>query len=378
MNKNIFISGLFLYPGKVGGAENYFYNLLKGINKNDYKEISLVLNKHINYTEEVLKSFDKISLNVKYNRGFYDYLLKFFLPKSKKAQLIFSPNYITPFGFGLLKVTTIHDVQYLHYPEYFSLRKRLWLYISHFYTLNRADRVICISENVKNDLLNFFGNKYKHKLKVIYNPIDFNRFETSNEASDTVTDEKYILSVAAQYPHKNLITLVRAFNKLSLVYPKYKLVLVGQLAKNLIGGNLLYQKELNQEVEKNINIIVVGYVSDQFLGKLYQKCDFFVFPSVFEGFGMPPVEAMGMGKPVITTRKASLEEVTLGNAVYVDTPLNDESFYMAMMDVIVNLNEYTLKAQRNKYSILEKYNPINIASQYLAIFYEVLYEKKNN
>lgn len=378
MNKNIYISGLFLYPGKVGGAENYFYNLLKGINKSDYKEICLVLNKHINYTEEVLKSFDKISLNVKYNRGFYDYLLKLFLPKSKKAHLIFSPNYITPFGCGVLKVTTIHDVQYLHYPEYFSWKKRLWLYISHFYTLNRADRIICISENVKNDLLNFFGNKYSDKLEVIYNPIDFSRFESNTEVLEISTNTKYILSVAAQYPHKNLITLVRAFNILSMDYPEYKLVLVGQLAKNLIGGNLLYQNELNQEIEKNKSIIVTGYLKDNALGQLYRGCDFFIFPSLFEGFGMPPVEAMGMGKPVITTRKASLEEVTLGKALYVDDPLKHESFYETMKDVMENLSKYTLEAQANRFLILDKYNPIKISSEYISLFQKVINEKESN
>jgi glycosyltransferase involved in cell wall biosynthesis len=371
----IFISGLFLYPSKVGGAENYFYNLLKGLYKLknfDKKNIKILINKNIKNYDPILNQYEKIYVNIKTNRGIYDYLLGVFFKNMSQEDLIFSPNYITSiYPFKAHKVTTIHDVQYLYYPEFFSWKKRQWLYLSHKWTLEHANKIVCISNSVKKDILNFFGEKYENKLQVIYNPIDFTRF--SNKLNERIVKDKYILSVAAQYPHKNLLTLIKAFNLLNKELG-YKLVLTGQIGKNLIGNYEDYYKTLNKEIEKNKNnIIVTGYVNDEILGNLYKNCDLFVFPSLFEGFGMPPVEAMGLGKPTITTNQASLKEVTIGKAIYIHDPYDYQELANLIERVILNIEEYNNKFNQIKYEIRKKYDLLNIAEQYYLTFNKVLY-----
>jgi len=368
-------SNIFLFPKKVGGAENYIYNLLDGFKKIGFdKQIDLVVNENVVHEcDEIVQAYAHIKVDVKHNRGVYDYFLKYFVKNIGQYNIVFSPNYITPFLFTkkIKRVTTIYDVQYLHYPEFFSKKKRLWQYLSHLITLYRSDKVICISENVKDDLIHYFGKRFRKKIEVIYIPIDFSRFEQSEKCNEVSINSKYILSVAAQYPHKNLLTLVKAFNKLNNE-AGYKLVLAGQLGENLIGKYKKYHLELTQEIEKNKdNIIVTGYVSNECLGYLYKNCDLFVFPSLFEGFGMPPVEAMGFGKPVITTKCASLKEVTMGDALYVENPEDDNELKVLMEQTLNDIDKYNQVFDKTKDKIKAKYNPEGIAKEYKQMFLKV-------
>lgn len=374
----VLLTSLFLYPRKVGGAENYLYNLLEGFKKNnDGDNISLVLNRTIADYGAVIKTYSSIDIMIRANRGFYDYFLALFL-RIDEFSVLFSPNYITPFFIrGAKKVTTIHDVQYLHYPNYFSRRKRLWLYVSHLYTLYSSDVVVCISDSVKTDLVHFFGERFRDKIEVIHNPIDFNRFGSCDYSLIENFNIKggYILSVAAQYPHKNLLTLVEAFKIFSSEKPNYKLVIVGQLASNLVAGDKDYQNKLSNLISDDENIIVTGYVEDDQLGALYKHCDVFVFPSVFEGFGMPPVEAMGFGCPVITTSETSLPEVTLDSAVYVDNPYDPNSFCEKILDIVNNIDHYNSCFKSKSKDIRDRYSPERIAGKYMALFSRLICQK---
>src|SRR4030095_9088260 len=184
--------------------------------------------------------------------------------------------------------------------------------------LKFASKVFCVSNFVKADILRKFGKRFEDKLITIYNPVNFTKLKQCREK---VYDFRYILSVSALYPHKNTITLVKAFEEFQkTTNSDLKLVLVGQ-NRNLIGGDFApYQQKLMEMSSNNENIIFTGHVPDCVLGRLYQNCDFFILPSLFEGFGFPVIEALGLGKPVITTRCGSLEEVSMNKAMYVDDP----------------------------------------------------------
>jgi len=368
----ILVSGLFLYEGKVGGAEFFFKNLLSGLSHLNL-DIHLLVNQHDTYTYPEKVSKNKRSILLKFNRGLYDYLLSFFV--NDDADIVLSPNYITPLFSRKIKVTVIHDVQYLSLPHNFSFIKRLWLFIAHLWTLYSADAIVCISDNVRNDIISKFGIKHLQKLHVIHNPIDFSRFKDFNKSSKTSLDSPFILSVAAQYPHKNLLSLIKAFRYLKKSYPdkfNYKLVLAGQFSDLLVGGNYDYFSSIQHEISTCSDIIVTGYVSDSDLGYFYENCDFFIFPSIFEGFGMPPVEAMGFGKPVITTRAASIPEVTQYNAIYLDDPFNVADFASKIFDVSSNLDYYKDIFVRHKSNIINAYDPTLIAKKYEKLFIRLL------
>jgi glycosyltransferase involved in cell wall biosynthesis len=178
-----------------------------------------------------------------------------------------------------------------------------------------------VSDFVRDDLLEHYGEKWAHKVVTLYNPVAWQRLVTTRPAS---TRAPYVLSVASHYRHKNLATLIRAFEHVHRVQPDVRLVLVGQLGANLVGvrrsedvATLVASLGLADVVH------VTGYVEPDQLGALYRDAALFVFPSIFEGFGLPPVEALGFGLPVITTRRASLPEVTRGLADYVEDPFDE-------------------------------------------------------
>jgi glycosyltransferase involved in cell wall biosynthesis len=171
--------------------------------------------------------------------------------------------------------------------------------------------------------------------------------------------------VANLYPHKNTLTLIKAFQLFSKQYPDVKLVLTGQLPDNLKGELYLdYQVKLKEYIETNPNIIITGYVDDNYLSYLYRNSLFFVFPSLFEGFGMPPVEAMGMGIPTITTRVSSLEEVTQNKAIYVDDPTNQIELMEKMIYTYDNLDKLKAQFKEQSKSIIDFYRPGAIAQKY--------------
>ncbi len=367
----VLISGLFVHPGKVGGAETYLYNLLKGFEQTGFsKEIVLLLNQSYSGYDPVASQFDTRMLKLRGNRAFYDYLLPAVVDDYKSYGAVFQPCYITPLqlpgGTGQpARITNIVDLLYLNFPQFFSFGKRSWLYLAHLNTLRRASKVICISDFVKEDVIQRFGEKYRSKLHTIHNPIDFSRFDRATH-SPKPYDFDYILSVSAMYPHKNTLTLLKAFREYKRkTNSDLKLVLVGQLPKHLLGSNFSdYHQQIMAALQGSTDIITTGYIPDQQVDALYHHCRFFVYPSLFEGFGMPVAEAMGAGKLTITTRCASLPEISMGKAIYVDNPTDTYELAEKMTYCSDHLDRLTEEAARTAGIFREKYSVRRIASEY--------------
>lgn len=233
------------------------------------------------------------------------------------------PNYFTPPFVRGLSVTVIHDAQYVHYPEYFSRRKRLWLWTQHRRTLRRSDHVVAISSFVRSDLIRIYGRP-ADRVVVLPNPIDFSRFDATvpDDGSTRPAAGSYVVSVAAGYPHKNLTTLADAFREYRRAGGRLDLVLVGTFGRSLIGARV----EAARPLPGGPGVHFVGHVSDTVIGALYRDAAGVVLPSLFEGFGMPVAEALGLGVPVVASRIPAVEEISRGLANLCDTPLDSTAW----------------------------------------------------
>jgi len=217
----------------------------------------------------------------------------------------------TPHGSVFLKnqVVTVHDLLALHFPKQHKLQ---YYYYKFFMPiiLAKAKAIVSISESTKNDLIDFYDIN-PEKIRVIYNGFNQSHFVHKQNAEEYIKNKfklgNYIFTVGSSYPHKNLDKLIEAFKDLnddSLV-----LAITGQVGS--------YQKEL---IEKyNIkNIIFLGYVDYKDLPYLYSAAKAMVYPSLYEGFGFPPLEAMSCNCPVIVSNTSSLPEVCANAVEYID------------------------------------------------------------
>jgi glycosyltransferase involved in cell wall biosynthesis len=225
-----------------------------------------------------------------------------------------------------------------------------------------------VSEQVREDLLSRYGRRAARRVVAIPNAISWERFKEPGGAPLTAGGERYVLSVSAQYPHKNLSTLLEAFALLRRRggFDNVTLVLVGQWSDKLIGiARTVDLKGEAARLELGDAVRFTGYVSDADVGDLYRGASAFVFPSLFEGFGMPAVEALGFGIPVLTTRRTAIPETTLGLATYLDDPLDTRAMADALATILERPDEHR-PSKESVERIRETYAPERIGALYRA------------
>ncbi|HWF42139.1 MAG TPA: glycosyltransferase family 1 protein [Acidothermaceae bacterium] len=331
------VSACFVRAGRVGGAEHALYNLLDGL-----RALTSTANPWSVVTAEPLQlGFDIAPLVTRTvhvpgvrNRVAIETLA---LPALRGVDHWLLPNYYTPFGLRGRVVTVIHDAQHEHFPENFSARKRAWLRAAHRYTMRRADVVVAISDYVADDLIARHGDSYVPKIQVIPNAVSFDRLEPGSVPAAVPRDREIVLCVSGGYRHKNLETLVRAFAEVADRRPDSQLVVVGQAPELLLGARAgVGVDDLVRELSLTDRVTVLGYVTDAELGALYRAASVLAMPSLFEGFGLPVVEALGLGVPVVSTRAGSLTDVSLGLVTYVDDPMSAPEMAAALVAVLAD------------------------------------------
>ncbi len=330
----LLVTAHFVFTGRVGGAEHMLYNLVRGMAASGASPGVLCAseaNLDPAFVAEMTANHPGSLVTCGGGTGprFISEQRACLRPELRADATLF-PNYFVPpiVPRRLGRVTTvIHDMQFRHFPQHFSVKKRAWLAASQAFAMRRADRVVAISEFVREDLLRHYGRQFERKVVTIPNPISWDRFDVPGEDQRPIA-QPYILSVAAQYAHKNLEVLVRAFAQVAKLNPDLQLVFCGQGYNSLRGvaGNRQGLQPLIEQLGLQHRVRMTGYVDDIALGQWYRHAALFAFPSVFEGFGMPPVEALGLGLPTITTRRTALPETTLGLAEYVDDPFSEDEW----------------------------------------------------
>lgn len=263
----------------------------------------------ISYGDSKIKSFYRNLFTNNYvNKNFND-----------KGFLIYSSTQHGVNNSRVKQIVTVHDVialfnhkgryiQYLYYKFIFPI------------VLKKVDLIITISNSTKNDLIKFY-KIMPEKIKVIYNGFDkpqkIDKKYSLNYMKDKYSLENYILMVGINYEYKNLHTVIEIYSKI-FDEVKSPLVIVGN-CNNRYGKYLI---ELVHSLNLESHIKFLGYVTEEERQYIYQAASMFVYPTLYEGFGLPPLESMANGTPVICSNTSSLPEV-VGNAAILFNP-NDK------------------------------------------------------
>lgn len=376
----IYLPAHCIQTGRIGGVEQVIYGLYRGFISGGH-EIYLASDE----PERLAPEFRSIAVSspsrpalkaISGKTRFLGEQLSYWADGTRGDLAIF-PNYYTPLLHpkrAQRVFTILHDVQYAAFPEYFSVQKRAWLRRCHRKTLDRADAVVAISDYVRSTILNTYGKIHERTVQVIHNPIDWSRFDSScgDNLRGLREDRPYLLSVAANFPHKNLGTLVRMFAELSKE-TDVDLVFVGQFRENLgrhsKGGDDI--ETLINELEVEERVIQTGFVSDGELAQLYRRASVFLFPSVYEGFGMPAIEAIGLGVPTVTTNRTAIPEVTMGKAVYVNDPFDIREWKDKVDQILRTPTDFQPDYETIQ-DVRKRYAPSTIASAYVSLVETIL------
>lgn len=255
----------------------------------------------------------------------------FYYPfQARRFDLLISPT--THGSFTLPnQVITIHDLLSLRYKNISAHQRFYFKYLLPF-LISRAKVVVAVSETTKQEIIHFLKCP-PEKIAVIYNGYDQQRYFATNETTNHIREkygiQDYLLAVGPTYPHKNFETLIDAYASLDqTTRDKHPLLIAGGKKKYLDHLKQYVQgRQLNQQIH------FTGYVPSELMAPLYREAHALVFPSLYEGFGFPLLEAMACGCPVISSNTSSMPEVC-GEAALYFTPTNRKEMSLSIEKLV--------------------------------------------
>ena len=304
----------------------------------------------------------------KWVRGLYVPWSQFILPlwvKQDSIDLFWSPAHRLPRHLpkSIASVVTIHDLVWRHAPETMKSFGRFLDAKFMPEAIRIADQVIAVSESTERDLVSEVPEA-KGKVNVVYEATSLD-FVDFSKKFDKV-DGEYILFVGTLEPRKNLARLIEAYSMLSeSLRDKYSLVIVG--GKGWGGVNLSNVIESSNVAS---NVKVLGYLQDNELKLLYHNAILFTMPSLYEGFGLPLLEAMSAGVPILTSNVSSMPEIAKESALYID-PYSVESIGTGITNMLMNDK---LRESMSKYGLAraKQFSWDSASKETINVFYKAI------
>lgn len=363
---NLYLDGLF-YKGS--GIGRYYESLTKEFAKRGIKIYTCVPH---NLRNDFEKDFSNIPNLEPIFVDYEKFSVRGFLKQSKilkklenEVSLFFYPHVNIPYYIPKNTVITIHDlIPLTQFWDRNEIKRRIFI----FYlkrALKYSTKIITISNTVADELRKNFKGIDK-KIEIIYEFVD-DKFIKQNKTYDRIVDKPYLLFVGNRKRHKNLSLLVKAFAIIKEKIPHYLLI---------AGGKDREKDEVDMLVEKlNIQERTIQLImpSDEVIISLYKFADLFVFPSLFEGFGLPPLEAVTLGRPVILSDIPILREI-FGEAGLYFNPYSEEGLAKAILKVISD-SEFKIGLLEKQKERLKMFDKNKIIDQYISLFERIVGEK---
>jgi glycosyltransferase involved in cell wall biosynthesis len=329
-----------------------------------------------NYVSNLIKEFKK--LGAEKDLLIYDHPLfispafsrHFILPimmNADQLEVAHFPDHILPLlPVRAKKVITVHDLAFVKYPRFFSWAKRLHKTLLSSRSVQMSDRIIVPSEATRRDLMEIYGTA-GNKIEVIPHGIaDIFRPQSRRPESGKrlFSFEKFILFVSTLEPRKNLRTLLTAFEQLPKEKRDLGLVICGK-------PGWLYKEDLERikTLSRDGRAAYLGHVDDEKLVEIYNLAEVLVYPSFYEGFGFPPLEAMACGTPVIASRVSCLPEMLGDVACWIDP--NDASQIKDAILKVIDDNIFKEKLIRQGLEQVRKFTWQAAAKRTLEVYRNV-------
>ncbi|MGH9627908.1 MAG: glycosyltransferase family 4 protein [Bryobacteraceae bacterium] len=320
------VNALYLIPGGVGGTEIYLRNLLKGLSEVDSRNEYLVFTNRETGADLLPRSPNFVHVQQPVRAESRPLRLLWEqtgLPAAAaRARLdcLFNPGFTAPAVSPCPSVTVFHDLQHKRHPEHFRWFDlpfwRAFLYSS----AKRSTVLVAVSEATKADLIRYYKVPAS-RVHVIPHGVEQEFFEIGRRRGKT---DPYILCVSTLHPHKNLERLIRAFAEFRKRRPEFSLILAG-----MRGFHADAVEELVQRLKLETAVRLTGWIPREELYQLYEQAEACIYPSTFEGFGMPVLEAMAARVPVACSAIEPLKSVA-GEAALLFPPEDEAAIADAM------------------------------------------------
>jgi len=358
-----------------GGIGTYIRNILPGL-KEGVSRLRVIVHPNVLKTEGWLEAYDLILSSASIYSVQEQVELFLRIPK---VDLFFSPHYNIPLLpiKAARRIVTIHDVFHLAYSANLRWHERLYAKYVMQKAVDKSDLIITDSQFSFDEICKY-TKRAKDKIRLVHCGVDrqlYKREKSELRIQKTIEKfslpSRYFLFVGNLKLHKNLTTLLLAIRELP---SDIKLIVIGKSEgmKHIDGGDVIYQ----QHPDLHGRVIWLSSLSNQDLPVFYQLAQGLVFPSYYEGFGLPPLEAMSCGCPVIASNAASLPEVCGAAALYV-FPGSPKEIGLAMKRVLSDL-EFRQRLIEAGYENVSKFNWKSAVAAHINLLQEVLCTQVNS